>query len=41
VEGRAEDTWTAPAEQGDALLWAVIHDARGGMSWRRYRVRVE
>lgn len=34
-------TWTPPAEAGLVSLWAVSHDARGGMSVARRFVRVE
>lgn len=36
-----ETGWTAPEKPGDALVWAVIRDDRGGVSWERYRLRVE
>ncbi len=35
-----EDVWTAPAQAGDVVIWAVIRDDRGGVGWNRYRVKV-
>lgn len=48
--GRAEDeaasadadsTWTAPDAAGEARIWLVVRDDRGGVGWQSYRVRVE
>lgn len=39
-ETTAENTWTAPSREGQVRLWLVIRDARGGQSWRSYRVEV-
>lgn len=38
----AENTWTAPVESSDALvwLWTVVRDSRGGVSFATYAVRV-
>ena len=50
TSGRAEDeadradtdnAWTAPNEAGEARLWLVVRDDRGGVGWQSYRVRVE
>lgn len=47
--GRSEDesattftdnTWTAPDTPGDAWLWVVLRDSRGGTTWNTYRVTV-
>ena len=35
-----ENTWTAPATAGEARLWLVVRDDRGGVGWQGYRVRV-
>jgi len=40
-EPSARTTWTAPAKTGEQILWTVIRDDRGGVSWNSYRVRVE
>jgi hypothetical protein len=37
----ADNDWTAPSTPGDVLLWTVIHDNRGGVDWRTYRVTVQ
>jgi hypothetical protein len=34
----ADNTWTAPAS-GEAVLWIVVRDDRGGATWASYRVR--
>lgn len=48
--GRSEDeaarvdtdnAWTAPDAAGDARIWLVVRDDRGGVGWQSYRVRVE
>jgi len=31
-----EVEWLPPREGGEHLLWAVAHDIRGGVSWKRY-----
>jgi hypothetical protein len=36
----ADDTWTAPAS-GDALLWIVLRDDRGGATWASFRVAAQ
>ncbi|MFT3773692.1 MAG: hypothetical protein QM820_50605 [Minicystis sp.] len=36
-----ENTWTAPAKAGEARLWVVIRDDRGGIGWAGYRIQVE
>lgn len=36
----SDNTWTAPLSEGEARLWVVLSDARGGQSWRSYRFRV-
>jgi TonB family protein len=47
--GRAEDeaasadtdnAWTAPDAAGEARIWLVVRDDRGGVGWQSYRVRV-
>jgi hypothetical protein len=35
-----ENDWTAPVDTTEAVLWAVLRDSRGGVSWNRYRVTV-
>jgi hypothetical protein len=35
-----ENTWTAPATPGEARLWLVIRDDRGGIGWQGYQVTV-
>jgi hypothetical protein len=40
LETTSENTWTAPEVPGEVRLWLVIRDARGGLSWRAYRVEV-
>lgn len=35
-----ENGWTAPKEAGPVLVWAVLRDDRGGVSWKRYRFDV-
>lgn len=37
----SEDVWTAPNKAGIVLVWAVIRDDRGGVSWQRYRLDVQ
>lgn len=36
-----DNTWTAPDTAGEARLWLVVRDDRGGVGWQSYRVRVE
>lgn len=36
-----ENAWTAPSEAGEARIWLVVRDDRGGVGWQSYRVRVE
>jgi hypothetical protein len=36
-----ETIWTAPRAAGDATLWVVVRDDRGGVDWRSARVRIE
>ena len=33
--------WTVPRDPGPVLLWAVVHDNRGGVAWLRRRVVVD
>ncbi len=35
------EDWKPPPEEGPALLWAVVHDNRGGTAWLRVQVCVE
>jgi hypothetical protein len=35
-----ENDWTAPDFAGDVLLWTVLRDSRGGVSWNAYRLTV-
>ncbi len=37
----ADDTWTAPDAPGEARLWLVVRDDRGGVGWQSYRVKIE
>jgi hypothetical protein len=36
-----DNTWTTPDTAGEARLWLVVRDDRGGVGWQSYRVRVE
>jgi hypothetical protein len=36
-----ETKWKVPRSPGQALLWAVVYDNRGGLDWVRARVCVE
>jgi hypothetical protein len=36
-----DNAWTAPSEAGEARIWLVVRDDRGGVGWQSYRVRVE
>jgi hypothetical protein len=36
----ADNTWTAPARAGEVVLWVVLRDSRGGVTWKRYRLAV-
>jgi hypothetical protein len=36
-----DNTWTAPDAAGEARIWLVVRDDRGGVGWQSYRVRVE
>lgn len=33
--------WTAPEEPGPVVVWAVVHDNRGGVEWFRSRIIVD
>lgn len=33
-----EVTWIPPIEGGEFTLWAVFHDIRGGVNWKRYTI---
>jgi hypothetical protein len=35
---RSEDDYEAPADEGDATVWAVVHDDRGGVNWVEMKV---
>jgi hypothetical protein len=35
-----DNDWTAPVS-GDAFVWVVLRDSRGGVSWTSYRVSVQ
>jgi hypothetical protein len=35
------NVWTAPAGPADVWLWVVLRDARGGVAWSTYKLRVE
>jgi hypothetical protein len=35
-----ENIWTAPAAPTDAVLWLVLRDNRGGVSWRSFNAAV-
>jgi hypothetical protein len=37
----ADGTWTAPSTAGTVLLWAVLRDDRGGVTWTRYRITAD
>ncbi len=36
-----DNAWTAPATGGTVLVWVVLRDDRGGVSWERYRLDVK
>lgn len=36
----ASSRWQAPSEPGEAVLWVVLRDARGGVSWTERRALV-
>jgi hypothetical protein len=36
-----EAKWTVPKSRGQAILWSVVYDNRGGMDWVRARVCVD
>ncbi len=36
-----DNAWTAPSAAGEARIWLVVRDDRGGVGWQSYRVRVE
>ncbi|HEX7476657.1 MAG TPA: hypothetical protein VF331_02515 [Polyangiales bacterium] len=35
-----DNAWTAPPSTGQALIWVVIRDDRGGVSWKSYKLDV-
>lgn len=37
----SDNAFTAPAEEGDITLWAVLRDDRGGVTWRAFALRVQ
>ncbi|NUP07300.1 MAG: hypothetical protein HOW73_14695 [Polyangiaceae bacterium] len=37
---RSENTWSSPSEAGDATVYIVIRDDRGGVGWRRFHFDV-
>jgi hypothetical protein len=37
----SDDQWTAPTSLGDASLWVVLRDDRGGVSWAEYAFDVK
>lgn len=41
LEPSSSNAWTAPTEPSDVLLWVVLRDDRGGVSWRRQLVEVD
>jgi hypothetical protein len=36
----ASNQWTAPTTPGTALIWAVLRDDRGGVTWQRISIAV-
>ena len=36
----SQNTWFAPTEPGEHVLWLVLRDSRGGSSWHTYRAMV-
>jgi len=36
----SDNTWTAPMTAQSVYMWVVLHDSRGGVSWKRYRIDV-
>jgi hypothetical protein len=32
------DSFYAPQTAGDSIVWAVVHDDRGGVSWAQFTV---
>ncbi|EYF02614.1 hypothetical protein [Chondromyces apiculatus] len=39
-ETTTDNTWTAPDTPGEARLWVVIRDDRGGTGWQSYRFTI-
>jgi hypothetical protein len=37
---QGDNTWTAPTSKQTVYMWVVLHDSRGGSSWKRYRIDV-
>jgi hypothetical protein len=37
----SDNEWQAPSTPQDLSLWVVLRDARGGVDWQSFRVRVE
>ena len=40
LETFSENEWTAPTVAGDAHLWLVLRDSRGGVAWTDLAVRI-
>ena len=40
-EIETENVWTAPEQPGEVVLWVVLRDDRGGVTWQSYRMQVE
>ncbi|APR83767.1 Hypothetical protein A7982_09116 [Minicystis rosea] len=40
TKSEVENEWTAPTKAGEARLWLVIRDDRGGIGWEGYRIAV-
>ena len=38
--GTATD-WTVPQEPGPVIVWAVVHDNRGGVAWVQRRIVID
>ncbi|APR79514.1 Hypothetical protein A7982_04861 [Minicystis rosea] len=41
AEAATDNGFTAPKEAGPVIVWAVLRDDRGGVSWKRYRLEVK
>jgi hypothetical protein len=35
------DSFYSPQAAGDSILWAVVHDNRGGVSWAQFSIHAD